>query len=192
MRGCSSLQKSCSIYAVIFTFGLTVGFILNGSTKDTHHCVTDITAGSGRDWRCFCVVVFDSKNGCRKILKIPTDSYESPLYACTIYFVVKRKGEELFRRVGDVTNYGRQWYNIKECRPIVLHCSWSCPLICEGSLACPRRRYYMNAHIISLAISPHFTLNLTTGMNRASKNMWDRVFKFFKSAKYYINWTLLC
>ncbi len=47
----------------------------------------------------------------------------------------------------------------------------------------------MNAHIISLAISPHFTLNLTTGMNRASKNMWDRVFNFFKSAKYYINWS---
>ena len=130
-----------------------------------------------------------AQNGRRKFLKIPTDSYKSPLYACTIYFVVKRKGEELFRRVGDVTNYGRQWYNIKECRPIVLHCSWSCPLICEGSLACPRRRYYMNAHIISLAISPHFTLNLTTGMNRASKNMWDRVFNFFKSAKYYINWS---
>ncbi len=49
-----------------------------------------------------------AQNGRRKVLKIPTDSYKSPLYACTIHFVVKRKGEELLRRVGDVMNYGRQ------------------------------------------------------------------------------------
>ncbi len=40
---CSSLQKTCRIYALIFTFVFTVGFILNGSTKGTQHCVAYVS-----------------------------------------------------------------------------------------------------------------------------------------------------